>query len=314
MIGSTNAVKLANTFDLTITANGINVAQEGILTSYLINDKGNIIKQKDINVSSSQKDYFWTFSNIKAGNYTLKDKISDQIRSKPITVLNNTIVTSPITFISASLKIIYPPNTKWYITNGIETLVPEENNSGSHTFTMETQGVWSIYYQGSYWTSVNVFKSGESYSCCIGYLYYQGNENPSITGGWEINNVTNLIKGDNSITLGKTTGSNNQKTSYAVTTNQKIDLSNYNTIFLHVVKQKNSHLTNTTTTLSTISDVPIMTSLIDESNEANKEYLDMKYQLDISNIDGKYQLQVATANKTTTSYYFYIEFDQIWVV
>mgnify|MGYP004660241213 CR=1 FL=1 len=31
-----------------------------------------------------------------------------------------------------------------------------------------------------------------------------------------------------------------------------------------------------------------MTSLIDESNEANKEYLDMKYQLDISNIDGKY--------------------------
>lgn len=49
-------------------------------------------------------------------------------------------------FSSASLTVIYPPNTKWYLTNGATTLTPDKTSSGSYTFSLEQKGVWNIYY------------------------------------------------------------------------------------------------------------------------------------------------------------------------
>lgn len=320
MIGSTNAVKLINTYDLTVTTSwtviqSLGYGENATITSQLVDYNDKTIKYSQSirlnKIPTDNLDFFWTFNNVKTGKYVLTDTIESDVFTKTVYINENAIITSPMEFSSASLTVIYPPNTKWYLTNGATTLTPDKTSSGSYTFSLEQKGVWNIYYQGNYWDSINISKSGESYTCHIGYLYYSGNEETPQTGGWVTSGTTNIVKGVNSITLGKTSGTVG-KAIYSATTNNKIDLTNYNTIFIHTVQQRNSHLTNTISGLQTIADSPVLINLKDENTTTNA-ITDKQYQLDISSLTDKYQIQVFTQNKTTSGYYFYVEFDKIWL-
>lgn len=321
MIGSTNAIKLINTYDLTVTTSwaaiqSLGYGQSTTITSQLVDRKDKTIKYSQSirlnRIPTDNPDFSWTFNNVKTGDYILTDTLGSDVFTKVIQIGQNMITTSPIEFSSASLTIIYPPNTKWYLTNGATTLAPDKTSSGSYTFNLEQKGVWNIYYQGNYWNSININKNGESYTCHIGYLYYSGNEEAPQTGGWVASGTTNIIKGANSITLGKTSGTVGGKVTYSATTYNKIDLTNYNTIFIHTVQQRNNNLTNTISGLQTVADSPVLVDLKD-ADTTTSVITDKQYQLDISSLTDKYQIQVFTRNETGSGYYFYVEFDKIWL-
>lgn len=326
MIGMTNAVNLNGFYNLTVSLKVSNTTSSDLtLSSTLFSkDANNYIdaQTKDMNVpaNSALQTYAWVFENLPEGTYEISDSYNGTSKTRTIELKNNMEIVSPLDFSEATLTVIYPPGTSYYITNGFKTYSPDDNSTGSNNFTISEKGIWNIYYQGSYWASINIDMSGASYSQHIGYLYNEGNEENFITGGWEPiktnasgavkTPVSNVTKGTTSITLG-TTSTNRSSNVYIIKTNSSINLTNYNSLYLHVVKQRNNNVTKTTSKLTVLADTAVSTELCKDTTTTEKT--DKSYALDLSNITDSYPIQVSTQATSTNGYVFYVEFDKMWV-
>lgn len=327
MIGKTNSMSLNGFYNLTVSLKIANTTLSALtLSSTLFSkDASNNYtgaQSKDISIpaNSAIQTYAWIFENLPEGIYELQDSYNGTTKRRTIELKNNMEIVSPLDFSGATLTIVYPPNTSYYITNGLKTYTPDDNSTGSNSFTISEKGIWNIYYQGSYWTSIHIDTSGASYSQHIGYLYNEGNEESAVTDGWklirtkangEVQALNNaLAKNENNIMLGTTTG-NKSTDFYAAKTNNNINLANYNNLYLHVVKQRNNNVTNTTSKLTVLADTPISTELCKDTITTEKD--DKLYLLDLSNVNGSYPVQVSTQAKSTAGYIFYVEFDKMWV-
>lgn len=327
MIGKTNSMSLNGFYNLTVSLKVTNTTSSALTLSSTLfskntNNNYTNAQTKDMSIpaNSEAQTYTWIFENLPEGIYELSDSYNGTSKTRTIELKNNMEITSPLDFSGATLTITYPPGTFYYITNGLKTYTSDDNSTGLNNFTINDKGIWNIYYQGNYWASINIDTSGASYNQHIGYLYNEGNEESATTDGWELIRTnskgevqalnSSLIKNENSIRLGAT-GSNKSTDLYVAKTNNNINLTNYNSLYLHVIKQRNSNVTNTTSKLTVLADTPISTELCKDT--VTTEKTDKLYILDLSSVNSSYPIQVSTQAKTTTGYTFYVEFDKVWV-
>lgn len=141
----------------------------------------------------------------------------------------------------------------------------------------------------------------------MGYnvLYDEGNEYTSRTGGWEITGVGS--KNEKSIVVGGKstvlTGTN------AAQTAQKIDLTAYNTIVVHITAAKNDSSGGSVFAAIFDGTSDVVTTKIGSSKFELSSATDIL--LDVSALSGSYYVRVVAKESASVVHTVYAEFDKV---
>lgn len=133
---------------------------------------------------------------------------------------------------ATTIAVTYPAGSTCTCTDGATTLTAPDT-SGSYTFTVPNAGTWTVH-SGGRSVSLTITTNGQSTSANLNkvYLYANGDENESLTGGWTgviakpsdagINRIGAYTKGTANITVSAST-----QTSIFVAPNKPVDLTPY---------------------------------------------------------------------------------------
>lgn len=121
------------------------------------------------------------FKGLSTGDWTVTITDGTHTASKTVTITLD--YAAAITFFTATLHITYPAGAACAVTNG-DTILTAPDTSGIWECTVTEPGDWIIRYQGKDWQTLSVTEDKSTVNAYPGYLYYNGNQCQSVTGGW----------------------------------------------------------------------------------------------------------------------------------
>lgn len=185
-------------------------------------------------------DYTATFTGLESGTWTIT--ISDGSQTATGTVDIDADYAANMTFFSATINVTYPAGLVCTATDGVTTLTAPDT-SGTWACIVPNAGTWSIAVSSiDYTWTVDITENQqtESVDATQTYLYKNGDECSSITGGWALSTGGSKTHGES---LTKNSGSMVFSSTYVrgshfaygyLRTNKKIDLSEYSSIYVEL--------------------------------------------------------------------------------
>ena len=122
------------------------------------------------------------FKGLKSGTWTVSISDGEQTASKAVEI--TTDYSMAITFFSATINVTYPEGSTCTATDGVTTLTAPDT-SGVWVCVVPNAGIWTVTCPVSPSKTVTITENGKTTSVALGlYLYNNGNEFESYTGGW----------------------------------------------------------------------------------------------------------------------------------
>lgn len=181
------------------------------------------------------------FKGLATGTWTLTITDGEQTAQKAVTITAD--YSTAITFFAATIHVTYPAGATCTATDGVTTLTAPDT-SGTWDCVVPNAGTWTVAATDKGWTeSVEITGSNQSAQVDISkyYLYRNGNEYVSRTGGWITNNY---VSGQYTAgTLNRNADNMEMIASSSVNqnvilrTNQKINLTNINELTINVISR-----------------------------------------------------------------------------
>lgn len=205
----------------------------------------------------------------------------------------------------AVIDVTYPEGATCVCSNGIQTLKAKDT-SGHFMFVIPKPGEWTLECTKGTDTdteTVNVTEK-KAYMASLEFdliLFENGSYDPT-TGGW-----TSITQ--NKLKLDHTDGNPYQESYRDLTTNNAVNLSEYNTLNFHVVSAYNRYYAEVGTSKSKANNSPDMTAkkALREGNQITDEII----SVDISKINSAYiKMVVGSYNDYTCN----ITVDKVWAV
>lgn len=128
------------------------------------------------------------FKGLATGDWTVTITDGSQTAQKTVTVTAD--YSTAITFFAATIHVTYPAGSTCTVSDGVTTLTAPDT-SGTWDCVVPNVGTWTVSVSGRDWTeSVEITGNNQSKQVDISkyYLYRNGNEYVSRTGGWTTNN------------------------------------------------------------------------------------------------------------------------------
>lgn len=188
-----------------------------------------------------------TFKGLATGTWTVTISGNGQTATKTIGITADYAIT--IAFFSAFINITYPANSNCVVTNSSGQTVASDTNTSSSTKTwtavVGTTGTYTVTATAtdgsgrSKSQSVSITFDGQDESVTLSYelvLFYNGNDNASVTGGWS---YTYFYDTEKSFTINNNginlyIYNNDGSGGIEARTNKTISLSNYKTLNVKV--------------------------------------------------------------------------------
>ena len=147
--------------------------------------KGTIVK------TTTEKNGEWWFKNLDTGKWTLKATLSGQTATQIFNITQFGVYRISMSYFKATIKVTYPSGSTCTCSKNGKTFTAP-NTSGSYTFTVDSTGTWIVSCTDGRNTkslAISISSNGESKAATLvyeQYLYNNGDEFSSITGGWVI--------------------------------------------------------------------------------------------------------------------------------
>lgn len=180
------------------------------------------------------------FKGLSTGTWTVTITDGSQTAQKTVTITAD--YSTAIAFFAATIHVTYPAGSTCTATDGVTTLTAPDT-SGTWDCVVPNAGTWTVSVSDRDWTeSVEITGNNQSAQVDISkyYLYKDGNEYISRTGGWM---TTNYVGGEytagqlnrNSDHLEMIT--NGTKQNVILHTTQKINLTSINELTINVISR-----------------------------------------------------------------------------
>ena len=122
------------------------------------------------------------FKGLETGEWTITITDGEQTAQKPVTVTAD--YAAEITFFAATINVTYPAGSVCTATDGTTTLTAPDT-SGTWECVVPNTGTWTVSLNSGFSETVTISDNGETKSIKRWYLYCNGDERTSVTGGWQ---------------------------------------------------------------------------------------------------------------------------------
>ena len=188
----------------------------------------------EVTKTASEKNGTWTFSGLEEGTWTVKATLSGQTVTQTVNITQFGVYRVEMSYFKAYIQVTYPVGSTCTCSKEEEVLTAPDT-SGSHTFTVTSAGTWTITITDGLsqkTKTVNIASSGQTVSVILvygEYLYYEGDQAETITGGWANNTsgAVDAIFNENDIELIITSST---LSNCAAQTQNEVNLSGYTTL------------------------------------------------------------------------------------
>lgn len=181
------------------------------------------------------------FKGLSTGTWTVTITDGSQTAQKTVTITAD--YSTAITFFSATIHVTYPAGATCTATDGVTTLTAPDT-SGTWDCVVPNAGTWTVSVSDKGWTeSVEITGNNQSAQVDISkyYLYRNGNEYVSRTGGWITNNYVNgqytagtLNRNADNMEM---IASSSDNKNVILRTTQKINLTNIKELTINVISR-----------------------------------------------------------------------------
>ena len=122
------------------------------------------------------------FKGLSTGEWTVTITDGEKTASKPVTIIAD--FNKSITFFSATIHVTYPAGSTCTATNGTTTLTAPDT-SGTWDCVVPNAGTWTVSLDSGFAETVSIDANGDEQTVDKWYLYNNGDEHTSLTGGYE---------------------------------------------------------------------------------------------------------------------------------
>ena len=166
------------------------------------------------------------FKGLSTGDWTLSITGGEQTAQKTVTITAD--YTTAITFFAATIHVTYPAGSTCTATDGVTTLTAPDT-SGTWDCVVPNAGMWTVSLDSGFAETVSIDANGDEHTVDKWYLYNNGDEHTSLTGGYEKVGSGSLTMESDYMKVSTTTGA-----AYAV---NSIALSGFTKIIFDVTSQ-----------------------------------------------------------------------------
>lgn len=151
-----------------------------------------ITKGSKTKTKTADSSGYATFKGLEQGEWTVTISSGSQTAKKTVYIV--TEYDAAITFFSAAINVSYPAGSILTCTDGSTTLTAG-NTTGSWYFTIPNAGNWTVTAtsgSNSASQTVSITADGQVEQVVLSYttyLYVDGDECESISGGWSVGNI-----------------------------------------------------------------------------------------------------------------------------
>ena len=122
------------------------------------------------------------FKGLSTGEWTVTITDGEKTASKPVTIISD--FNKTITFFSATIHVTYPAGSTCTATDGVTTLTAPDT-SGTWDCVVPNAGTWTVSLDSGFAETVSIDANGDEQTVDKWYLYNNGDEHTSLTGGYE---------------------------------------------------------------------------------------------------------------------------------